>query len=748
MPPRKRRKVEEKYGTESESSYLSSSEEGVTKEIAKSQADRLREKSDAKRNERRRKAKEPRSKISIWTTVAVEGEVERGKAKCSLCSKLIAVSNKSSSNILLHYRKEHAALMTRIDAADSIDGKLSHLNRSIAKRKGSQTMMQNFARHGSAAHTKQAAPKELIRIVCGILYAASRQVSFDSIGSPEFEAFVYSAGGATAKSKAPYINRLPDVYAAVAELASEETGSVKVGSFTYDGWSAAQGTSIAGMSFHYIDSNWNIKSFPLCFFNLEDMGKTANAHEAVMSAAISTNDKLAADVVIMSGTSDNDPATALGVDQYLDFSGPIRCLCHTLALAVNDAVSESTFLTYYLDRIAEITKYVNYRSKISAKIAEMQCREYSSDRIVRLETYCKTRWHSKLRVIEKYIILKPVLEKVFPEDAPPLLTRSDEEVLAECIEVMSEVRRIARLMEFDRQLTAPRTPRLVKELTRTLNLFAADKAGRSILEKRERYRLSEAQDDKELQEIRSVTIRDADVRKLASTLFTNIDDRLGYVYEPVASRLEHMNWDSQPDEVKKKEREARRAVLIQSSCLFDINECTLDWYPSTHDKTSYVEFLTGFIISEMPKVLGEEFDDLIQNKSNFISVHSTMKSQLELMGRKHPNHSLTWWRDVEMSTGAVLRKKKLFQATLYTEMARAFLSIQSSSAPVERLFSDSGLYEGNRRHHANSSLSEMLFTIRNCVHERILASRHQRMFISGKAEAVMAFAKEIAAKIQ
>jgi len=54
-------------------------------------------------------------------------------------------------------------------------------------------------------------------------------------------------------------------------------------------------------------------------------------------------------------------------------------------------------------------------------------------------------------------------------------------------------------------------------------------------------------------------------------------------------------------------------------------------------------------------------------------------------------------------------------------MARAFLSIQSSSTPVERLFSDSGVYEGsesitqNLSDVANSSIEEMLFTIRSHV---------------------------------
>jgi len=489
-PPRKKKKVKYSYSSESEEEPYLSSEEEVTEENAKLQADEIREKSNNKRNQRRGLGKTQRSKSSIWSTVAVSGEIEKSQAKCAICLKTIRVSGKSSSNIIEHYRKSHKQIYTRIDTSDSLDGKIGILRRSIASTHNSQSLMRTFATQGPRARATKTGSKNIVRIVCGILFAASRQVSFEALGSPELEAFVHSAGGTVSKSKSQYIKMLPDVYKIIAEIASEETGSVNVGSFTYDGWSAAQGASIAGMTFHYIDADWSIKSFPLCFFNIEDMGKTANAHKAIMDAAISTNDKLGSNVVVMSGTSDNDPATALGVDQYLNFSGSIRCVCHTLALAINDAVLECTFLSDYLTKIGEITKYVNYRSKISAQIAELQCREFTPDRIVRLENYCKTRWHSKLRVLEKYIILKPTLAKVFTQDAPDLLTVHDEEVLAECINIMSEVRRVARLMEFDRQLTVFRTPRLLKELTRTLDLFSADKNSRAGLEKCERYRSS------------------------------------------------------------------------------------------------------------------------------------------------------------------------------------------------------------------------------------------------------------------
>lgn len=58
-----------------------------------------------------------------------------------------------------------------------------------------------------------------------------------------------------------------------------------------------------------------------------------------------------------------------------------------------------------------------------------------------------TRWNSKLTTIENYVILRPVLQDVLPHDAPPLLEASEESCVAECIDVLSEARRVARLLE-------------------------------------------------------------------------------------------------------------------------------------------------------------------------------------------------------------------------------------------------------------------------------------------------------------
>ena len=54
----------------------------------------------------------------------------------------------------------------------------------------------------------------------------------------------------------------------------------------------------------------------------------------------------------------------------------------------------------------------------------------------------------------------------------------------------------------------------------------------------------------------------------------------------------------------------------------------------------------------------------------------------------------------------------------FAEPARAYLSIQASSASAERLFGDAGYQEGVRRQHVETGIAEMLLTIRYLIQQR------------------------------
>ncbi len=75
------------------------------------------------------------------------------------------------------------------------------------------------------------------------------------------------------------------------------------------------------MKFNFVDGNWKLRTFPLYFFDTEEMGISAEEHEAMTTVAVRDNEKLRSDVLFFSGTIDNEPIVALGVDRSVNFSG-------------------------------------------------------------------------------------------------------------------------------------------------------------------------------------------------------------------------------------------------------------------------------------------------------------------------------------------------------------------------------------------------------------------------------------------
>eukprot|EP00171_Calliarthron_tuberculosum_P014900 IDg14900t1 len=212
---------------------------------------------------------------------------------------------------------------------------------------------------------------------------ASQQKSFEFLGCPELEAFVSCAGGAVDKSKREYLKLLHVVYEIIARISAKET----------------------------------------------DMGKSSNDHAAIFSGAFNTYDKLGKNVLVFSGTSDNEPNVALGVDYYLNFRNSVRCICHTLALCVNSSVLTGDFIYSVLGQISNISTYVNQHTKVQTKLVKLQCLQYDRGRID--------------------------------------------------VDVFREVSRVAWALEADRRASASRAPRFLKELHSTLDIFAASRDRRS-----------------------------------------------------------------------------------------------------------------------------------------------------------------------------------------------------------------------------------------------------------------------------
>ncbi len=208
-----------------------------------------------------------REKSSIWATLAAAPTNEGGRYRCRLCFFKISQSISSSSNIVSHYRMRHKQIAAEVLSAESITAKNAAMERAMARGRRNQPTLGAFAVQSRALGKSTSPSKALVRRVAGILLVASRQLPLDLLSAPEFEEFVDCCGGTIDKSKTEYIKLLSNVYSIVARFSALETGTVNVGSFTLDGWSANLGAAISGMTFNFVDANWNLRAFPSCFFD-------------------------------------------------------------------------------------------------------------------------------------------------------------------------------------------------------------------------------------------------------------------------------------------------------------------------------------------------------------------------------------------------------------------------------------------------------------------------------------------------
>lgn len=82
---------------------------------------------------------------------------------------------------------------------------------------------------------------------------------------------------------------------------------------------------------------------------------------------------------------------------------------------------------------------------------------------------------------------------------------------------------------------------------------------------------------------------------------------------------------------------SKKAVLLYAASMFEINECTLEWFPEIHGEEEYVDLLLDVVISKLPDILRENYMMDAQYKYNFKSVHKIKAAQVKKVCRQDLN---------------------------------------------------------------------------------------------------------------
>ena len=660
--------------------------------------------------------KRVRTQTSVWKTCAArvftDGLKTRGR--CFVCEKEIGLNKQSSaSNIRSHYHNNHDTFFKALNEAIERRAGASELTAMFqaekeAFRRPLGGPIESFFKQSSfytAKNGRSGANTLDVHRVAHVLYSAATGTPLEQIGSPLHAGYIAALGGPLINvSKTPLNSMLPRVHKAVNGLICSSSSRAQVGCLTVDGWTRSTRGSVFGIALTFVDARWEMQTVPLGLIAIDSLGKSAENQAALLRNVIEKSERVGENFLMHTIVSDNEASIVSAVGQVTSADGALRCIAHTLSLALKQDVPKSTAgpdggegtLTRLMSKIHDVSIFVRDHGKVESLLnSDQEGHGARSDRIRSLKLECCTRWHSSLAVLEAYLALSENLARVFDDpdvqglrrrghlELPTLLDESEIAFANDVVTILNEVRRVGRALEAEKAVTASRAPRLLWELVETLQLWARTKDLSSS-------RKSSAGDDMCRIAARAKVLLRRDSRDLAGAVAKAIEGRLGYLW-----RIPRTDDD---------ESVSRRARLFHMAAMFDVNECTLDWLEEGLREPYYTK-LYAQVAAEAVAI--SKNSDVQTYEGLFRSVHRALVNDLKGSGRRGVDVALNWWRDVDVVTVPF--------ATCMATTARAFLSMQASSASAERLFSAAGYVEGGNRHNQSMAKMEMELVIRKWV---------------------------------
>ena len=784
-------------------------------------AKRLREEQDKRQRKRRKVAGGTGSstKTSLWSTLAATIVKENSKTMyhCAVCGFNGSLnSGSSTSNIKMHYRGKHMAVYKDLNRLDQSNGSEDQLRSvistahakirdrrnsasiskffqprpspgttrisrrhvaSIPSRSPQQSTSANPASQGVAVQTisKPGPDRVLIQAVGLILYGCVKQAPLSQLSCPMLQGLIHICDGRMRfSSKTPVQDHLFSTYNAVCRLLKSNTENAMVGSITCDGWSAALRAPILGITWHYVDSSWRLKSMPIATRNIGTASKSAVQTCAILEDVMQHNPVVgSADIRVHTATTDNEAATARAADLYTNFVGSVRCVVHTIALAVNDVFTPESPWKMYMDVVNQVTSYFRHHTKMEQRLIELQLSEgVTRDRIERLKHDIQTRWHSRLSAMSSHMSRLNNIAAVANEfdvssDDLPLFTQDQQDTMAEFITILSEVRRVARQLEADRKVTMSRSPRLLRELYEALLIMASEmthtrasfydeqpvavlnaldvSSGRSS----QACIPSIASSDMERDETRKIRLTKLAAKDLATQLADRIKYRLGHLWGQIDATAALWRPDDtacengEDEDIDESMQKPRRTLLFHIAAMLDINECQFDFIDvSPLSRDAYINVVQRAVVREALE-LDEKLQPMADNLGViFRMMHDEMLRTLRSTGRKEPNAALSFWKHQNEKPGMISPKP-------FNMVAQACLSSQASSAAAERLFGDLGKSEGNQAQEQLTSTIEMRELIRMFVlSETVELKLPQTGMIHPQADAFQRLVSRVSTEIR
>ena len=450
------------------------------------------------------------SKLSELHVKFFDSTKEHNIAQCKHCKAKVKFSTKASSNLITHLKrccpKHHAKYMDlKLKATKSRQHSKSDSNRPndqttmsafLVKKKTQEKFSRNDVR-------QKTITKALINSI------ACDQLPLNILESPTFRKLLETTESRYSIPSRPTVRNtmLPKVMKQMENVIKEELSTLDHIYITLDLWTNRNMASFLGMTVHFVDEKWTLKSFVLAvdsfagrhtadniattyhsiaskydIWNRVNKIVSDNASSMIKAFSISLpNFVLERDEQHGNQTEHHEVRTneddmeleeesdVDDVDNLLaDLPQRISCFAHTKQLCIRDGLHQPSFLKSFVGKLlAKISKIVNSVRK--STIASPFLRQKG----LVLRAQNATRWNSQLTMIES--VLK---NHSYVNDALDLMVSTekilDHDVLAlnELVTVLKPFQEALLVVEGDKRVTASSICSIVVGLQKKFNAFS------------------------------------------------------------------------------------------------------------------------------------------------------------------------------------------------------------------------------------------------------------------------------------
>ncbi|XP_049533618.1 E3 SUMO-protein ligase ZBED1 [Anopheles darlingi] len=317
------------------------------------------------------------------------------KKRCTICKQQISVKNKSTYNMIRHFKNKHptVAIGRNTPADDTSDTPGSNNDGNTGLPKPQTQEQSSLAKYVNIMNPlnvdrKKSLDNKLLNLIC------SNALPFRLVETEDFKEFINDLNPnynlPTRKTLSTTL--LNSNYAKLLKRVKHEVANAVAVCLTVDGWTNLQNESFLAATAHFINGEANLKNFLLeCdeFSNKDTSENITRWFKSVMS-----NFGITHNVVCIVTDKGANMERAVNLTDVSN----LPCFAHTLNLIVQDALNNSISRTVSV--VKGIVKYYKKNPAALNKLKEYQDRLGFTQNKLILDVV--TRWNSTYHMLERF----------------------------------------------------------------------------------------------------------------------------------------------------------------------------------------------------------------------------------------------------------------------------------------------------------------------------------------------------------